>query len=54
MPTISLFKIIRDKHDVYRNKDCMKKFCEYSREHAMNIITFKKKKIKLLKNENII
>ena len=54
MPTISLFKIIRDKHDVYRNKDCMKKFCEYSREHAMNIITFKKKKIKLLTNENII
>ena len=51
MPTISLFKIIRNKHDVYRNKDCMKKFCEYLREHAINIITFKKKKIKLSTKE---
>ena len=27
MSKISLFKIIECKHDVYRGKDCMKKFC---------------------------
>ena len=37
MPTISSFKSIENKHDVYRGKDCMKKF-------------FKKKKIKLQMN----
>ena len=29
----------------------MKKFCESLREHAMEIISFKKKKMKLLTNE---
>ena len=29
----------------------MKKNCESSREHAMKIINFKKKKMKLLKNK---
>ena len=28
MSTISSFKSIENKHDVYRAKDCMKKFCE--------------------------
>ena len=28
---------------MYRGKDCMKKFCESLREHAMKIINFKKK-----------
>ena len=31
-------------HDVYRGKDCMKKFCEYLREQAMEIINHKKNK----------
>ena len=44
MSTILSFRIIENKHDVYRGKDCMKKFCESLREHAMKIITFKKKK----------
>ena len=35
MFTISSFKRIENKHDVYRGKDCMKKFCESLREHAM-------------------
>ena len=35
MPTISSFKIIENKHDVYRGKDYMKKFCESLREPAM-------------------
>ena len=48
MSTISSFKIIENKHDMYRGKDCMKKFCEFLRKHAMKIINFKKKKMKLL------
>ena len=48
MPTISSFRSIENKHDVYRGKDCTKTFCEYLREHAMKIINFKKKKMKLL------
>ena len=39
------------KHDVFRGKDCMKKFCEFLREHAVKIINFKKKKMKLLRKE---
>ena len=38
MSTISSFKNIENKHDVYRGKNCMKKFCESLREHAMKII----------------
>ena len=38
MSTISLFRSIENKHDVYRGKDCMKMFCELLREHAMKII----------------
>ena len=48
MSTISSIKIIENKHDVGRGKDCMKKFCESLREHA---IEMKRKKIKLLTNE---
>ena len=51
MSTISYFRSIENKHDVYRGKDCMKKVCESLREHAMNIINFKNKKIKLLTKE---
>ena len=51
MSTISSFRSIGNKHDVYRGKYCMKKFCEYLREHAMKITNFKKKKIKLLTKE---
>ena len=51
MSTISSFKSIENKHDVYRGKDTMKKFCESLRENAMEIINFKKKKTKLLTKE---
>ena len=44
---ISSFKSIENKHDVYRGKDCMKKFCEFLRKHELKIINFKKKKMKL-------
>ena len=43
MSTISSFKCIKNKHDVYRRKCYMKKFCESLREQAIEIINFKKK-----------
>ena len=33
MSAISSFQSIENKHDVYRGKDCLKKFCEFQREH---------------------
>ena len=51
MSTISSFRSIENKHDVYRGKDCMEKFYESLREYAIKIINFKKKKIKLLTKE---
>ena len=51
MSTISSLKSLENKHDVYRNKDCMKYFCESLREHSMKIIKSKKKKMKLLTKE---
>ena len=51
MSTISSSSSIENKHNVYRGKDCMKRFCEFLREHAMKIINFKEKKMKLLTKE---
>ena len=51
MSTICLFKSIENKHDVYRNKYWIKKFSGSSREHAMELISFKKRKMKLLIKE---
>ena len=42
---------MKNKHDIYRGKGYMKKFCESLREQAMEIINFKKKKMKLLIKE---
>ena len=49
--TISSFKGIENKHDVYRGKDYMKIFFELLRDHTMKIINFKNKKLKLLKKQ---
>ena len=54
MSTISSFRIIENKHDLYSGKDCKKKFCEFLREHTAKTINFKKKKMKLLTKENIM
>ena len=35
----------KNKLNYYRGKDCMKKFCEDLREHAIKIINYEKKKI---------
>ena len=51
MSTISSFRSIENYHDMYRGKDCIKKFWEFLREQVMKIINFKKKKIKLLTKE---
>ena len=51
--SLSSFKEIENKHDVYRGKDCMKKFCESLREHAMKTINFEKEKMKLTNKQQI-
>ena len=40
MSTISSLKSIEHTHDVYIDKDCMKKFCESLRELEMKVIYF--------------
>ena len=42
LSTMWSFKRIENKHDAYR-EDCMKKFSEFLREHAMKIIDFTRK-----------
>ena len=41
--TISSFRSKENKNDVYRGKNCMKKSCEFLREHAMKIFLKRKK-----------
>ena len=43
MIMISSFKSIKNKHDEYRGKWYIKKFCESLREHAIKIINFSNK-----------
>ena len=38
MSTILSFKDVENKNDVYRGIDCMQKFCESLRDHAMKVI----------------
>ena len=42
--TISSFRSIENRCNMYRGKDCMKKFFEFLREHTMKIINLVKKK----------
>ena len=51
MSTIYSFRIIEYKYVVYRGKDCMKRFSEFFRKHAMKIIDFKNIKMRLLIKE---
>ena len=41
----------QNKHDICRGKGCIKKFCECLEKHTKTIMNFKKKKTKLLINE---
>ena len=45
MSTMSSFRSIENKNDVYRGKDWIKKFCESLREHAIKILNFFKNEI---------
>ena len=51
MSTISSFRSIEKKRDVYRGKNSMKNFCGSLREHAVKTVNFKKKKVKSLTKE---
>ena len=52
--TNCLFDLTKNKLDFYKGEDCMERFCEDLREHAMKIINYekKKKKISLTDKEN--
>ena len=45
MGRVSTFDGIKNKHDTYRDEDCMEKFCESLRNQAMKVINFETKKI---------
>ena len=51
MPTIWTFDSVDNKHDVYRGEHCTKNLCVSLRQHAREIINFKKKKMMLLTNQ---
>ena len=53
MSMIWAFHNIENKDDVYRGKDCMKKFCESLKEHAIKIINFEKTKMIPLTNNKL-
>ena len=42
---------IRNKHDVNRGEDCMRKVCESLRDHAMKMNNFEIKKMMNLTNK---
>ena len=44
---------IENKQNLYRGKDCMKRFCESLREHAKSLIGFEKKKMLPLTKEEL-
>ena len=46
--TTSSFRSIESKHEVYKDKDCMNKFCESLRQHAIKISSFKTKKSEII------
>ena len=51
MSTISLLRSIENNQDEYRGKGYIKIFCESLRDHAIQIINLKMKKMKLLTEE---
>ena len=43
MSTVSYFRSIENKHDMYGGKDCMKIFFEFLREHTIKYLILEKK-----------
>ena len=48
--TIWAFDNIENKHNAYRGKDCIKKFCESLKEYVIKTINFEKKEMIPLTN----
>ena len=44
---------IKNKHTLYRGKNCMKEFCKFLREHVNRIIGFGRKKLLPLTNKEV-
>ena len=40
-----------NQHEVYQGEDCMEQFCEFLREHTIQIIHFEQRKTRLLTNK---
>ena len=53
MSTMWRFDHTKNKHALYRGKDCMKKLCKSLTEHAQRIIGFEKKKMLPLINKEL-
>ena len=51
--TLSSFKEIQNKHDLYKCKDYMKKIYNSLRKHALKLINFFKKIMRLYINEQL-
>ena len=49
MSTIRAFDQIENKYSLYREENCMKKFCSSLREHARNVISFGENMLPLTK-----
>ena len=49
--TYCSFDVTKNKHDYYRDKKCMKKFCKDLRKHATKIINYEKKEMISFTNE---
>ena len=52
MSTISSFKRIENKYDIYIYEYCIKSLCEFLRKHGMKTNNFKKKSMRLLTKEH--
>ena len=53
MIAISSLNSIENKHGVYRDNDCMENFCESLGEHALKIISLKKKEMMQNEQQNL-
>ena len=54
MPTICAFDHLENKHTLYHEKNCMKKFCKSLRKYAKNVVDFEKKIVTIHKNSTKI
>ena len=53
MSVMQAFESTENKHTLHRGEDCVKKFCEFLREHVKNITDLEKKRMLSLTKEEI-